>query len=121
MDDFGTGYSSLSYLHNFPVDVIKIDRSFISHMSQSHKNEELVRTIFNLAANLGMQVIAEGVETDEQLEIIRSMGCRYVQGFYYCKPLGKVAATAYLKKMIDGGDANKIRLETENKKQSAAT
>jgi len=87
IDDFGTGYSSLSYLHRFPVDMIKIDRSFVGAMCQGGENLEIVRTIVNLAHNLGMQVIAEGVETREQLDMLRAMGCEYCQGYYFSKPV----------------------------------
>ncbi len=87
IDDFGTGYSSLSYLHRFPVDMLKVDRSFVSSMNDSAENLEIVRTIISLAHDMGLKVIAEGVETAEQLRIIIEMGCEYVQGFYFSKPL----------------------------------
>ncbi len=86
LDDFGTGYSSLSYLHRFPIDTIKIDRSFVMRLNIS-KNSEIVRAIINLAANLGMEVIAEGVETEEQAAKLTAMNCGYVQGYMFAKPL----------------------------------
>ena len=86
LDDFGTGYSSLSYLHRFPIDTIKIDRSFITRINIS-KNSEIVRAIITLAKNLGMEVIAEGVETDEQISRLTGMNCGYVQGYMFSKPL----------------------------------
>ena len=86
LDDFGTGYSSLSYLHRFPIDTIKIDRSFITRINLS-KNSEIVRAIITLARNLGMEVIAEGVETDEQISRLTGMNCGYVQGYMFSKPL----------------------------------
>jgi diguanylate cyclase (GGDEF)-like protein len=87
IDDFGTGYSSLSYLHKFPIDTLKIDRSFISRMGENGENTEIVRTILTLADNLGLDVIAEGVETVDQLEKLRQYGCRYAQGFLFAKPM----------------------------------
>jgi diguanylate cyclase (GGDEF)-like protein/PAS domain S-box-containing protein len=87
IDDFGTGYSSLSYLHRFPVDMIKIDRSFVSAMGNGGENLEIVRTIVNLAHNLHMKVIAEGVETKEQLDALTAMDCAMCQGFYFSKPV----------------------------------
>ncbi|MEP6924265.1 MAG: EAL domain-containing protein [Pyrinomonadaceae bacterium] len=87
IDDFGTGYSSLSYLHKFPIDTLKIDRSFISRMGVGGENTEIVRTILTLAENLGLDVIAEGVETVDQLEKLRQFGCPYAQGFLFAKPM----------------------------------
>jgi diguanylate cyclase (GGDEF)-like protein/PAS domain S-box-containing protein len=86
LDDFGTGYSSLSYLHRFPIDTLKIDRSFVTRMSMP-KNSEIVRTIITLAFNLGMDVIAEGVETREQIILLTGLNCEYVQGFLLSKPV----------------------------------
>ena len=87
IDDFGTGYSSLNYLKDFPVDTIKIDKSFIHSIDQNEKGFALVKTIFLMAKNLGMEVIAEGIETREQLDSIKSMACLYGQGFYLSHPL----------------------------------
>jgi diguanylate cyclase (GGDEF)-like protein/PAS domain S-box-containing protein len=86
LDDFGTGYSSLSYLHRFPIDTLKIDRSFVTRMSMP-KNSEIVRTIITLALNLGMDVIAEGVETREQIILLTGLNCEYVQGYLLSKPV----------------------------------
>lgn len=86
IDDFGTGYSSLSYLHRFPIDTLKIDRSFVSRMSETGENSEIVQTILTLAKNLEMDVIAEGVETNYHVEQLRRLGCRYAQGFLFSKP-----------------------------------
>lgn len=86
IDDFGTGYSSLSYLHRFPIDTLKIDRSFVSRMGEAGENTEIVQTILTLAKNLEMDVIAEGVETKHQTELLRQFGCRYAQGFLFSKP-----------------------------------
>jgi EAL domain-containing protein (putative c-di-GMP-specific phosphodiesterase class I) len=87
MDDFGTGYSSLSHLRRFPIDTLKIDRSFVTQMAEDEENAEIVRTIIGLAQNLGMDVVAEGVETPEQIETLKSLGCEYGQGYFFSKPL----------------------------------
>ncbi len=97
IDDFGTGYSCLDYLHRFPIDVLKVDRSFVSHMNGSGKHKEIVRTIILLAHNLSMDVVAEGVETEAQLAELEGMGCDYVQGYLFAKPLDKENAEALLK------------------------
>jgi EAL domain-containing protein (putative c-di-GMP-specific phosphodiesterase class I) len=96
IDDFGTGYSSLSYLHRFPVTTLKIDRSFIGRMGHGGENSEIVRTINTLAHNLGMEVIAEGVETVEQLEQLKSMNCALGQGYLFSRPLDANMARAFI-------------------------
>jgi diguanylate cyclase (GGDEF)-like protein len=96
IDDFGTGYSSLSYLHRFPVTTLKIDRSFVSRMGDGDENFEIVRTIMTLASNLGMDTVAEGVETEQQLAHLRTLKCQYGQGYLFSRPLDSVAATALL-------------------------
>lgn len=85
VDDFGTGYSSLSYLKQYPIDIIKIDRSFIKDIELDEKNEAIAKTIINLAHNLGMQVIAEGVEKDLQAKILKEADCHKAQGFLFSK------------------------------------
>ena len=87
VDDFGTGYSSLSQLHRFPVDTLKIDRSFVARMSAGGEDLEIVRIIVSLAHNLGLTVLAEGVETPQQLAGLKDLGCEYAQGFLYARPL----------------------------------
>jgi diguanylate cyclase (GGDEF)-like protein/PAS domain S-box-containing protein len=87
VDDFGTGYSSLGYLYRFPMDVLKIDRSFISRVDTDGEKLELVRTIITLAWNLGMDVIAEGVETTKQLAQLKMLKCEYGQGYLFSKPM----------------------------------
>ena len=96
IDDFGTGYSSLSYLHRFPASALKIDRSFVSRLSDNDENAELVRTIITLARTLGMKVVAEGVETASQLAQLRALECDHGQGYYFSKPMDAVAAEGYL-------------------------
>ena len=96
LDDFGTGYSSLSYLHRFPFNVLKIDQSFVSQMDAAEKNEEIVRTIVALAHTLHMDVIAEGVETQGQLEHLRALKCHFGQGYYFAGPLDAESATEML-------------------------
>jgi EAL domain-containing protein (putative c-di-GMP-specific phosphodiesterase class I) len=92
LDDFGTGYSSLSYLHRLQADTVKVDRSFVSRMGVEDHGSEMVRAIVALAHNLGMDVVAEGVETVEQLSQLRAIGCEYAQGFLFAGPVGVAAA-----------------------------
>jgi diguanylate cyclase (GGDEF)-like protein len=96
IDDFGTGYSSLSYLHRFPVDTLKIDRSFVSRMGESDENSEIVRTIMVLAQNMGLEVVAEGIETLGQIAQLRALKCGYGQGYLFSKPVDAEAAGALL-------------------------
>jgi diguanylate cyclase (GGDEF)-like protein/PAS domain S-box-containing protein len=96
IDDFGTGYSSLSYLHRFPLDMVKIDRSFISGVSDAANGMEITRTIMPLARNLHLDVVAEGVETAEQVQELKKMDCKYAQGFYFSKPLAADEAEALM-------------------------
>lgn len=96
LDDFGTGYSSLSYLHRFPLDTLKIDRSFVMQMENASENREIVKTIIALGHNLGMDIIAEGVETQAQANLLQQFACEYGQGFFFAKPLMAAAATELL-------------------------
>jgi diguanylate cyclase (GGDEF)-like protein/PAS domain S-box-containing protein len=88
IDDFGTGYSSLSYLQRFPIDTLKIDRSFVTQMMENEENLAIVRTIVALAQTLGMDVVAEGVETEDQLNLLRKLECENGQGYLFSTPLG---------------------------------
>ncbi len=97
MDDFGTGYSSLSYLHSFPFDVLKIDRSFVGRMTEGEQALQIVRTIIELARVLGMDVVAEGIETREQYRLLRQLGCRYGQGFLFARPMSVEEASNLLR------------------------
>ncbi len=101
IDDFGTGYSSMSYLKSFPVDAIKIDRSFISELHRSSTSSALVEAIVNLSKALGAYTVAEGIEYADQAAELRKLGCDQAQGFYYCRPLPAPALTALLKEHVD--------------------
>jgi diguanylate cyclase (GGDEF)-like protein/PAS domain S-box-containing protein len=96
IDDFGTGYSSLSYIQQFPVSALKIDRSFINKMGLEGEDSEIVRAIVNLADNLRMDVIAEGVEKGEHLPILKALNCKYVQGYFFSHPLNRQEAEKFL-------------------------
>ncbi|MFP4213395.1 MAG: putative bifunctional diguanylate cyclase/phosphodiesterase [Desulfohalobiaceae bacterium] len=102
IDDFGTGYSSLSYLQRFPVQYLKIDRSFIWPMQGQDQNYELVRTIVSLARNLNKQVVAEGIETVEHVQLLQGLSCDLGQGFYFAKPLEAQAAQDLLLRQAAG-------------------
>ena len=97
IDDFGTGYSSLSYLHQFPLDVLKIDRSFINGMETDEGKHKMVWTIIAMARNLGMVIVAEGVELPEQVDLLEILTCDYCQGFFFSKPLNSQDAQELLK------------------------
>ncbi len=96
IDDFGTGYSSLSYLHQLPVDALKIDRSFVIDMDASRRNSDIVETIITLSNRLGLAAIAEGVETQCQLDHLQQLGCELAQGYWFARPLTTDAAEALL-------------------------
>ncbi|MGH9372559.1 MAG: EAL domain-containing protein, partial [Vicinamibacterales bacterium] len=92
LDDFGTGYSSLSHLHRLQVDTLKVDRSFVSRLGTDAGGTEMVQAIVTLAHNLGMDVVAEGVETAEQAAELTALGCEYAQGFYFSKAVATIEA-----------------------------
>ena len=96
IDDFGTGYSSLGRLHHFPINVLKIDRSFVSGIGVREGNLEIIQAIVMLAHQLGMDVITEGVETLEQLSELRKLKCEYRQGYLFSRPLDSLAAEALI-------------------------
>jgi len=96
IDDFGMGYSSLSYLKHLPADTLKIDKSFIAGLGGDVGDKAIVRMIVDLAHTLGMKIVAEGVEDEEQAEQLKEMGCDLGQGFYFAKPLPPEAASEFL-------------------------
>lgn len=102
IDDFGTGYSSLSYLQRLPIDALKIDSSFVQRMTLNPESSELVKTILVMARNLGLEVVAEGVENVRQLRRLKRSGCPYAQGYLFSKPLSAEEMTAYLEKQVIG-------------------
>ena len=89
IDDFGTGYSSLSYLYDYPIDSIKIDKSFVRDIQKDNQKKILSNSIINLANNLNLKIITEGVETKEELDFFRSRDCSIFQGYFFSKPLSK--------------------------------
>jgi len=97
IDDFGTGYSSLSYLHAFPIDTLKVDRSFVSRMERNEKSHEIVQAVINLAHNFGLDVCAEGVEMEEQSDILSGLRCESVQGFLFSRPLDPDKVEVFLR------------------------
>ena len=96
IDDFGTGYSSLGYLHRFPVDTLKIDQSFVGRIGEADENIEIVRTIVSLADNMGMAVVAEGVETLGQLAQLRKLNCSYGQGYLFSRPVDATSIDTWI-------------------------
>jgi len=96
MDDFGTGYSSLSCLHKFPIDVLKIDRSFIEELQKRRDTAAVIQAIVHLAHNLGMTVVAEGLEQLDQVAFLQTLDCDLGQGFVFAKPLSADAAEQFL-------------------------
>ena len=96
MDDFGTGYSSLAYLQRMPIHLLKIDMSFIREVDRNPEDQTIVKTIIAMAHTLNIEVIAEGVERVEQLDLLKSFGCDLAQGFYFSKPVPAVEFTRLL-------------------------
>ena len=98
IDDFGTGYSSLSYLKRFPVNTLKMDKSFVDHVTDDEEDASFARMVIGIANSMNLGLIAEGVETRDQLDFLRSEGCRYIQGYFFSKPLNSEAALASLRR-----------------------
>jgi EAL domain-containing protein (putative c-di-GMP-specific phosphodiesterase class I) len=108
LDDFGTGYSSLSYLRSFPFDKIKIDRSFVTDLQSGAPASAIIRAITTLADALGMETLAEGVEFEEQADLLRIEGCQQVQGFFYSRPVPSREASALIAQ-FSGGFKREVR------------
>jgi EAL domain-containing protein (putative c-di-GMP-specific phosphodiesterase class I) len=102
VDDFGTGYSSLSHLRKLPVDVLKVDRAFVTGLGTSREDAAIVHLVVMLAQALGLETVAEGVETEAQLEELRGLGCDEVQGYLISRPLLPVDAEAFLDRAAGG-------------------
>lgn len=95
LDDFGTGYSSLTYLRQLPLDLLKVDRSFIREIESNPSDRAIVETILSFAQSLGLSVVAEGVETERQMLLLRQLGCRAYQGFLFARPMPHDAFVAF--------------------------
>jgi EAL domain-containing protein (putative c-di-GMP-specific phosphodiesterase class I) len=98
IDDFGTGYSSLKYLKHFPLSTLKIDTSFVRELTSSPTDQSIVKAIITLAHNFNLKVVAEGVETMEQLVYLRECGCEAVQGYFICPPVNSIILAQFTKK-----------------------
>jgi EAL domain-containing protein (putative c-di-GMP-specific phosphodiesterase class I) len=98
LDDFGTGHSTLGHLNTFPLDILKIDKSFVQKVNSEPGQAKLVKTMIGLGKNLDLRVVAEGVETQQQLSFLRQTDCNYAQGYYFSRPLDVVDIEALLKK-----------------------
>lgn len=117
MDDFGTGYSSLSLLHSFPLDGLKIDRSFVMNLSSNRQYSAVIQAVVSLAQNMNMLVVAEGIEEESHLIQLQTMGCDTGQGYYFAKPMPVAAAEQYIKQCGEQGRCPQLLVEG----QSAST
>jgi EAL domain-containing protein (putative c-di-GMP-specific phosphodiesterase class I) len=102
IDDFGSGYSALSYLQHFPISAVKIDKSFVDGIGKGRRGTELIRAIVSMTRELGMEAIAEGIETNEQLDEVKSLLCGYGQGFLLSRPLDPQSAERILAEQEEG-------------------
>src|SRR5262249_55587146 len=115
IDDFGTGYSSLNHLHQLQVDTVKIDRSFVSRIGVDHGGSEMVRAVVALAHHLSMDVVGEGVESEEQSARLRALGCEYTQGFHFSRPVdanataGLIASQPWSSTAVRSSDRDAVR------------
>jgi diguanylate cyclase (GGDEF)-like protein len=112
IDDFGTGYSSLAYLNRFPIDTVKIDRSFIRNVPESHSDTQITSAVIALGHSLGLSVIAEGAETQKQIDFLRQEGCDEVQGYFFSRPIPAADVEAFLGRVADSGLALPARPST---------
>jgi EAL domain-containing protein (putative c-di-GMP-specific phosphodiesterase class I) len=96
LDDFGTGYSSLSYVHRLPFDTIKIDRSFMTDVDTNSASKKIVKSVLDLCRNLGLECVVEGLETASQVDVVKRLGARAVQGYLFSRPMRASAIATYL-------------------------
>jgi EAL domain-containing protein (putative c-di-GMP-specific phosphodiesterase class I) len=111
IDDFGTGYSSLGYLKSLPVDEIKIDKSFVMNMARLRSDATIVRSTIDLGRNLGLEVVAEGVESEEIWHQLKAFGCDYAQGYYISRPVPAQELTKRLSRPAEGSEGARARAE----------
>ncbi len=111
LDDFGTGYSSLSYLDRFPLNILKIDRSFVSNLEVKDSRIAIVRTIVTLGHELGIEVVAEGIETTYQMQFLKALGCHYGQGYYFSRPVELKTLTNYLETKVSSSSSQQFPIQ----------
>jgi EAL domain-containing protein (putative c-di-GMP-specific phosphodiesterase class I) len=97
---FGTGYSSLSYLHRFPLDEIKIDKSFLDHFPDDHHEQAIISSLVGLAMEMDLRIVAEGVERMDQIRVLHEMGCNTIQGYFFAKPMPLASFSAWAEEVI---------------------
>jgi EAL domain-containing protein (putative c-di-GMP-specific phosphodiesterase class I) len=112
LDDFGTGYSSLSYLQRFPLDVLKLDRSFVSELGITPSASQIVAATIDMARAFGMSVVAEGVESEDQLQRLQDLGCHFAQGYYFARPQPPEAIAALLEEFAETGNRAPLQAPT---------